>query len=138
MINLYHVLSGCPGCRRKVTHIGVSNDGSPDAWGKAFGDCHPTAEVNPFDPDWDDLDHPDAYVKDGQYGKYNARAGFIRNEEMAVHAAMQPGPSRLIAFWDGESNGTENMIENAEEHGVPVKVFRLDRDSEREVLLSHV
>jgi hypothetical protein len=24
MINLYHVLSGCPGCRRKVTHIGVS------------------------------------------------------------------------------------------------------------------
>jgi len=30
------------------------------------------------------------------------------------------------------------MIENAEEHGVPVKVFRLDRDSEREVLLSHV
>ncbi len=115
-----------------------ANGKSPDRWGELFGEHHPDGDEVPFEAEWDNLDHPDAYVKEGRYGKYNARAGFIRNEEMAEYAAAQPGPSVLIAFWDGESNGTQHMIEQAEEQGIPVETFRLDRESEREVLLSHV
>lgn len=36
-----------------------------------------------------------------QYGK---RAGYLRNRQMGEYADM------LIAFWDGESKGTEHMI----------------------------
>lgn len=51
-----------------------------------------------------------------QFGK---RAGFIRNEEMAV-----AGAHRLLAFWDGKSRGTRDMINRAMEHGIPVEVFQ--------------
>lgn len=30
----------------------------------------------------------------------------------------------LIAFWDGKSKGTENMIETAKRNGLKVAVFR--------------
>jgi hypothetical protein len=45
-------------------------------------------------------------------------AGFIRNRAMAEYA------DALIAFWDGESRGTKNMIEVAKELGLKVKVIR--------------
>ena len=51
---------------------------------------------------------------------YGRSAGVIRNERMAEHAA--PG-GMLIAFWDGKSKGTKNMIDNAERYGLKVKVI---------------
>ena len=45
--------------------------------------------VKMFPADWD------------QYGK---SAGFIRNHEMGEYADF------LVAFWDGKSSGTHNMI----------------------------
>ena len=50
-----------------------------------------------------------------QYGK---AAGPIRNEEMAQAA------DGLIAFWDGESRGTKNMIDTALKHGLEVHIYR--------------
>lgn len=61
--------------------------------------------VKYFPADWD------------QYGK---AAGYIRNHEMARYA------DALIAFWDGESRGTKNMIEEAEKLGLPVRVLTYD------------
>lgn len=52
---------------------------------------------------------------------HGKRAGFIRNEEMANNA------DALIAFWDGESHGTKDMIKCAKEHGLHVKVIRYDK-----------
>ena len=43
----------------------------------------PVAE---FPAKWDDLEAEGAFVKEGQYGKYNARAGFMRNGAMAEYA----------------------------------------------------
>lgn len=45
-------------------------------------------------------------------------AGPIRNENMArvAHA--------LIAFWDGKSRGTKNMIDTARKHNLQVAVVR--------------
>jgi len=40
-------------------------------------------------------------------------AGFIRNEEMAAL-----GASLCIAFWDGKSRGTWDMVERAKKHGI--------------------
>lgn len=74
-------------------------------------------KVASFPAKWDDLTHPDALIKLNKYGKkYDARAGFRRNEEMAVYA------DALILVWDGESPGSANMLETAEKHGL--KIFQ--------------
>ena len=49
--------------------------------------------------------------------KYGKSAGPRRNKEMAEYADM------LIAFWDGESKGTKNMIKTAKEKGLLVNVI---------------
>lgn len=49
-----------------------------------------------------------------QFGK---RAGFIRNEEMAL-----AGADLCIAFWDGQSRGTQDMVKRANEHGIRVEI----------------
>ena len=59
--------------------------------------------VRPFPADWD---------------KYGDAAGPIRNKEMAPYA------THLIAFWNGKSKGTKNMIEEATKAGLKVKVVR--------------
>ncbi len=50
-----------------------------------------------------------------QHGK---SAGHIRNAKMADNA------DALIAFWDGESRGTKNMIDNARRKGLAVRVIQ--------------
>lgn len=52
------------------------------------------------------------------------RAGYIRNEEMAVYAKQDTELGVLIAFWDGESKGTKHMIDLATKHGLRVFVIR--------------
>ncbi len=51
------------------------------------------------------------------WGRYGKRAGFVRNEEMA-----ELGADLCIAFWDGTSTGTADMLERAEKHGIPTRV----------------
>jgi hypothetical protein len=51
---------------------------------------------------------------------YGRGAGHIRNRRMAENADM------LVAFWDGRSRGTANMIKVATELGLRVKVIRYD------------
>lgn len=51
-----------------------------------------------------------------EWDKYGKRAGYIRNEQMAQNA------DALVAFWDGKSRGTKNMIELARKHGLAVRI----------------
>ena len=51
-----------------------------------------------------------------QWEKYGAAAGPKRNKEMCANA------DALIAFWDGQSRGTRNVIEEAEKKGLKVAV----------------
>ena len=53
--------------------------------------------------------------------KYGRRAGILRNEEMAKNA------DALVAFWDGETRGTKNMIETAQKYNLPVRIKRYRR-----------
>jgi hypothetical protein len=54
------------------------------------------------------------------WDKHGRAAGPIRNGEMGDYA------DRLIAFWDGESRGTKNMIETAKEKGLIVRVIKYE------------
>jgi hypothetical protein len=56
------------------------------------------------------------YEFHADWDKYGKRAGYVRNGEMAKEA------DALIAFWDGESRGTRNMIELMRNMGKPVHV----------------
>lgn len=62
--------------------------------------------------------HPDT-------GMYDPDAGFKRNTQMAEFAAQCAHP-RLVAFWNGITNGTRDMIAKAtEEFGAAnVRVIR--------------
>ena len=48
--------------------------------------------------------------------RYGKRAGPIRNELMAQNA------DALIAYWDGRSPGTMNMIDMARDYGLLVRI----------------
>ena len=59
--------------------------------------------VKTFIPDW------------GGLGK---KAGFIRNEDMALYA------DALILFWDEVSKGSRHMFHVAEEHGLLTRIIK--------------
>lgn len=70
------------------------------------------------------------YAKENGYGvrefpanwdEFGKGAGYIRNEEMAKNA------THLIAFWDGVSRGTKDMIDRALKHRLRVVIIRLQR-----------
>lgn len=50
------------------------------------------------------------------WNKYGKRAGYLRNVQMANYA------DALLAFWDGKSRGTKNMIEEATTRGLLVGI----------------
>lgn len=70
--------------------VDKSADNFADAW---------KLKKRVFLADWDNL------------GK---RAGHVRNAEMAKYS------DELILIWDGESNGSRNMLENMKKLGKPV------------------
>lgn len=61
------------------------------------------------------------------WDKYGKRAGMLRNEEMAKNA------DALVAFWDGESKGTKNMIAIAQKYNLKIRVKHFD-DSTQEYM----
>ncbi len=74
--------------------------------------------VKLFEPDWDDIDHPDAVVKVNSRGKkYNAVAGHWRNQRMADAA------DALLLIWDGKSTGSKDMKRRAKAAGL--KIFEI-------------
>lgn len=73
-----------------------------DALGEEY-ERHNSIPLKIFKADWN------------QHGK---AAGPIRNKEMATYA------DALIAFWDGVSKGTMNMIQEARNAGLKVYVYQ--------------
>ena len=57
------------------------------------------------------------YEFPANWNKYGKSAGYRRNEEMGNFA------DGLLAFWDGESKGTKNMIEFMRAKGKAVHVI---------------
>jgi hypothetical protein len=80
--------------------------------------------IKVFKADWNNIKTPNAIVKSRQnpwtkkQEKYNANAGFQRNEEMAKYAealiALQP---------NGPTNGTQHMIKMAKKYNLKVHIY---------------
>lgn len=64
---------------------------------------------------------------EANWQKYGKVAGPMRNAEMAKYASEEGYTGVLIAFWDGESRGTEHMIKVAERKGLEIKVVRYEK-----------
>ena len=83
-----------------------------------------------FTPNWNDIEAPNAVIKTrvntftGEVTKYNANAGFQRNNEMAEYG------SRLVAFWDGKSPGTKHMAEAAKRRKISAMIYLINKDEE--------
>jgi hypothetical protein len=74
--------------------------------------------VKTFSAEWRDITAPGAVIKVTKQGRrYNARAGFDRNQKMADYAEA------LIAVWDGRSPGTRDMIDRARARGLRVFIY---------------
>lgn len=86
---------------RKVSIVSGMARGA-DALGHHFAKMN-NVKVYEFPANWD---------------KYGKRAGFIRNDEMA---AFSHG---LLAFWDGQSRGTNNMILSMQAMNKPVHIVK--------------
>ena len=57
-------------------------------------------------------------VHPADWERWGKAAGPIRNKEMIC------GSDATVAFWDGESRGTEHAIKCARDHGKLLMVFR--------------
>jgi len=57
------------------------------------------------------------------WDKYKKGAGYKRNVEMADYA------DALVAFWDGESRGTQHMINIANKRGIQVKIIKYGKST---------
>lgn len=53
-----------------------------------------------------------------EWDKLGKRAGMVRNTDMAHRA------DAIIAFWDGMSKGTRNMIQTCQRLGKPIQVYK--------------
>lgn len=71
-----------------------------------------------FPAPWDDIaNRPKNEIKFRRDGTpYWVKAGYHRNKIMAQNA------DALIAFWDGISGGTKNMIDNARKYKLLIRI----------------
>jgi hypothetical protein len=64
-------------------------------------------------------------VIEAPWEEYGLKAGRLRNAEMAQFA-LQGDIAHLIAFWDGKSKGTGNMISIAKAKKISGKVIQYE------------
>ena len=64
-------------------------------------------------------------VMPADWDKYGEQAGFIRNEEMIDYVSSEKCYKLLVAFWDGQSKGTQHCFNYAKEKGfhITIKLF---------------
>lgn len=90
-----------------------------DTLGENWADAN-DIPVKRFPALWHKLDVPGAVVRTNSYGKYNAAAGGIRNQQMAEYA------DALIVVWDGKSKGTGDMILKGHANQLKIFVFLVE------------
>ena len=62
-----------------------------------------------------------------QWSKYGKSAGPMRNKAMAEYAKDD---GYLIVFWDGKSRGTQSMLYEASNAGLPYKIVFVNEGKE--------
>ena len=78
--------------------------------------------IDSLGEEWAELHNVPCEVYPADWTKFGRSAGPRRNTQMAENA------DALIAIWDGESRGTNNMINTASKKGLIVKVIIVKGD----------
>lgn len=73
-----------------------------DTWAEDWAKDHKSVRYEVHPADWE---------------KNGRSAGYIRNKKMIEMS------DKLIAFWDGSSNGTKHSIDLAMQKGIPVDIY---------------
>lgn len=81
--------------------------------------------VERYLPKWNDLTVSNCVIKYNSYGAYNALAGHNRNQEMLNAVIKNSDSGCVVAFWDGKSKGTENMIKISKNAGIIVYIVKI-------------
>ena len=74
---------------------------------------------------WNDLSVANCRIKYNSYGPYNAMAGHNRNQEMLNSILENKDGGCVVAFWNGKSKGTENMIAITKKSGVSLHIIKI-------------
>ena len=82
-------------------------------------------EIERYLAKWNDLSVPNCRIKYNSYGAYNAMAGHNRNQEMLNAILNNLDGGCVVAFWDGQSKGTENMINISKKAGISIKIVKI-------------
>jgi len=107
----------------EITEVVSGTANGVDTLGENWANAH-DIPIKCFPANWKNIKVQGAVIRTNKYGKYNAAAGHIRNEQMAEYG------DALIAIWDGKSRGTASMIELARKYGLKVYVFLVEEHEE--------
>ena len=87
--------------KEDVTIVSGGASGA-DSWAEVYSIKH-NCQLKVFEAEWD---------------KYGKKAGMIRNKTIVEESDL------IVAFWDGQSKGTANTIQEAKKQNVDVKIVR--------------
>lgn len=97
----------------KVTEIVSGTAAGIDKSGEFYAEEY-NLHCEKFPAPWKEIDHPEAVIRENQYGQYDANAGRRRNKQMADYA------DALLLIWDGKSDGSKNMLETMKKQKKPI------------------
>jgi len=121
IVDLETVKKAIECCPFPITEVVSGGAKGVDLLGEKYAEGE-KIPVKVFKPLWKDIEAPGAIVKSNAYGKYNAKAGIDRNEQMGDYA------DGLIAVWDGYSKGTKHMMGYMKKLGKKVFVYDTSDD----------
>jgi len=109
---------------KECDHVEVVCGGAKgaDSLGERWANEREFASVHKMNANWKDLTLKPCVVKQNKHGKYNALAGHNRNNEMAEYTSLSK-LSALVAFWDGKSKGTQDMITRAKALNLNIRII---------------
>lgn len=102
----------------EITEVVSGKARGVDTLGEVWANTN-NIPIRDFPADWKDLSNPDAIIKENDYGKYDARAGIRRNEQMGNYA------DALICVIQDNSKGSAHMIEYMQKLGKKVFIWKV-------------
>ena len=101
------ILYGTPNGDREIIEIISGGADGADIWGEWFASLY-GLKCKVFPADWE------------HKGK---QAGIIRNHEMVDYITNQDCVGLIIAFWDGESKGTQDCFNYGHKNGLDTHII---------------
>ena len=106
----------------KYTIVEIVSGGAigVDSWAAEWSLSRLNKQAKVFEPNWQDLTHPEARIKINSRGqKYDANAGLRRNTEIVNYS------EKVLAFIYNQSPGTTNTIKKAKKQDKILEIIKI-------------